>query len=90
MKRAIVLLVVILAIILIQVFLSKRKNKWLGLILPALTLISSFIYLATNTWVHQQEVSLNFVIKLFVIWVAINIPTVMLLGIYLGDRKKQR
>lgn len=90
MKRTLVILGIILVIILIQISLSKRKNKWAGLVLPVLILIWSFIYPAANTWNHQPEVSLNFVVQLFIMWFTINISTIMLLGIYLGVRKRQR
>lgn len=90
MKRTIVILVIILVIISIQIFLSKRKNKWAGLVLPALTLIWSFVYPAANTWTHQQKVSLDFVVQLFVAWFTINLSTILLLGIHFLFRKRQR
>lgn len=37
------LILLLVLIIAIQVFLSKRKNKWLGLILPHICLMFSFI-----------------------------------------------
>lgn len=39
----VVLVVMLFAFIFLQVFLSKKENKWLGLILPSLTFIYSLI-----------------------------------------------
>lgn len=39
----ILLLLIFVGIILLQIFLSKKENKWLGLILPLITLMFSLL-----------------------------------------------
>ena len=58
------LLVFVAGGVLLQIFLSKRKNKWLGLILPIVCLLFSIIAVLsipmyTNEKLKQQELSLN-------------------------------
>lgn len=77
--------------ILLQIFLSRRENKWLGLILPCITcLVALFyvlMYLPTGHVVQD-------VIKSVVVFLLANIPTGILLAIYFacrsGMNKKQQ
>jgi TRAP-type C4-dicarboxylate transport system permease small subunit len=41
-----VILVVVIGLIILQIFLSKKKNKWIGLILPMICFIFSIVVVA--------------------------------------------
>lgn len=79
--------IVLLAIVvLLQVFLSKRTNKWLGLILPALTFVASFMY-PFIMLSPPEGLSITFAMQMLGSWLIVNIPTVILLAIYCVCRK---
>ncbi len=66
-------------IIFLQIFLSKKQNKWLGLILPAAILfLGSFFVLFTMPAGH--------VLSAFLI--IVSIPTIILVAIYCVCRMK--
>jgi len=106
-----ILLLLLFGIVFLQIFLSKKKNKWLGLILPIICLMFSILVVAqilafTSTSVSYQttdesgnviEQGANNVSRtalpgvatqIISIFVLYNIPTVILLGIYIGCREK--
>ena len=89
-RTSIVLMVVFLVFIvggvLLEIFLARREPKWPGLVLPVLTLLYS-LAMACNV----AEIVDSFP------WGALlgplvggNIPTVVLLAIYVACREKQR
>ncbi len=45
MSRLLILILFVKAIVVLQIYLSKKKNKWLGLILPFITFSISLIAL---------------------------------------------
>lgn len=65
---------------LLQIFLCRRENKWLGLILPAITFLGSLVFLLQATAVRTMV--LSFVVS--------NIGTVVYLLIYAGIRRKKK
>jgi peptidoglycan/LPS O-acetylase OafA/YrhL len=75
--------------ILLQIFLSKNESKWFGLILPFITfsysLLMVFSIALTDgmTWWDTCGVVAS---TLFIS----NIPTIILIAIYLGCREKIR
>ena len=93
-SNAIVLIVLIIAalaviagMILLQIFLSKRDSKWLGLILPIISFLLSFIYPMSilSTGDPWQDVLLIAVSLLLA-----NIFTIILLIIYAAIRENRR
>lgn len=77
-------------IILLQLFLSKKENKWLGLILPAITFsFSIFIILSMTLW-DESLSSVQILIHFISLFFLYNIPTLILLGIYLGFRHQRK
>lgn len=79
--------IVLLAIVvLLQVFLSKRTNKWLGLILPALTFVASFMY-PFIMLAPPEGLTFSFAMQMLGSWLIVNISTVILLAIYYICRK---
>lgn len=116
MKSIIILLVLCVGIAL-QVYLSKRKNKWVGLILPTVCIIVSlFVVLGIVTFSsvlttqvttvtdkgemveqvvdERKNESLmstkSLILSAGIIFVIYNIPTLILIGIYVGCRKKNK
>lgn len=66
--------------ILLQIFLCRKENKWLGLILPAILFLGSLVFLLQVTEVRAMI--LSFLVS--------NIGTVVYLLIYVGIRRKKK
>lgn len=81
-----VLLAFIVGGILLQIFLSKCENKWLGLILPILSALLSLF------WPLNMAVvtGLTGILMVLLVWLIANIPTAILLVIYFACREKLR
>ena len=87
--NAIIVLALLAGIILLQIFLSKRQNKWTGLILPGVCFIYSLMaVLGYSAFVDQSTRDLAF--QVFSVFLTCNIPTVVLLGIYFACKVKQK
>ena len=72
----------------LQVYLSKRDSKYMGLILPIISLIISLaIVMGQATYDYIGTDSIN-IIDLFASFLISNIPTIVLLFIYFGIREK--
>ncbi|MBS4176967.1 hypothetical protein [Lederbergia citrea] len=97
------LAVFITGAIFLQIFLSKKENKWPGLVLPAITLFFSILavlgltfYMPATLTEQSFKIILNAVqipkvaTLLAAIYIVIlyNIPTAILLGIYYTCRDK--
>ncbi len=80
-------LLVIVGGIFLQIFLSKRESRWLGLVLPLLAFLQSLL-LVLNV-MDTGSVSQN-VLAVLVTLLAGNIPTLVLLAIYWAVREKRR
>lgn len=75
--------------LILQFFLSRRKSRWFGLILPAVTFFYSLLavlglasYDGIRTWESAAMVAATFLTS--------NIPTLILMGIYLGCRERMK
>lgn len=82
-SNLIILGILLLGIIALQIFLSKKQNKWLGLILPIINgafsiIMGVGIFLYAITPPNSGSVILSMLVPL-IVW---NIPTVVLLVIY--------
>ncbi len=66
--------------ILLQIFLCRKENKWLGLILPAISFLGSLGFLMQATEVRAMV--LAFLVS--------NIGTVVYLLIYVAIRRKKK
>lgn len=89
-RTSIVLMVVFLVFIvggvLLEIFLARRESKWPGLVLPVLTLLYS-LAMACNVAAIGDSFPWGALLGTLVVG---NIPTVMLLAIYVACREKQR
>ena len=71
-------------IVALQIFLSKRKSKWLGLILPISFFIPTLLIILLNT---VQVDFFTTIMMLFPILLIANIPAIIFLCIYIVCRK---
>ena len=78
------LILFLVGVVLLQIFLSRRQNKWAGLILPAIWLIVSVLFILFRT-VNADESWFWQVASSFLL---LNIPTAVLLVIYFICREK--
>ena len=89
-RTSIVLMVVFLVFIvggvLLEIFLALRESKWQGLVLPVLTLLYS-LAMACNVAAIGDSFPWGALLGTLVVG---NIPTVVLLAIYVACREKQR
>ena len=84
----IITLMFLAGIILLQIFLSKKENKWPGLMLPIISFLFGLIY-PLNMVVPSDGITAGFIVQMIMVWLLGNIPTIILLAIYFGCRGKQ-
>ena len=84
--RMVVFLVFIVGGVLLEIFLARRESKWPGLVLPVLTLLYS-LAMACNVAAIGDSFPWGALLGTLVVG---NIPTVVLLAIYVACREKQR
>ena len=84
--RFIFLSVLFIAIICLQIFLSNRKNKWAGLILPLLCFLFTALIVPINMAAPATGINMNY-INLVIAFVILNIPTIIFMTIYCVCRK---
>ena len=75
MTNFIAAIILLILIVLLQIFLSKNKNKFLGLILPGINILYSL--LAVFGFIGYENIMCN-------------IPTYVLLAIYFACRNNSR
>lgn len=94
--------IVFIALIFLQNYLSKQKSKWLGIILPLFTLVVSIITVACSNDFHLDFQSSNggltaknpiviqpkTIPEMIIAFLFCNIPTIVLLLIYLVKRQE--
>ena len=75
-------------IIWLQIFLSKKENKWSGLMLPIISFLFGLIY-PLNMVAPSDGITAGFIVQMIMVWLLGNIPTIIFLTIYFGCRGKQ-
>ena len=88
--RIIVLLAILAAIIILQIYLSKRENKWCGLILPIIGFLFALLLVPQNTMASATWINMNYIVNLMCAFAVYNIPTVVFMVIYIVCRKGRR
>ena len=90
MARVAITLVFVLALLVggvfLQIFLSKRENRWPGLILPLLSFLYSLLMVCSAV-AYNGGIPWGAILASLVLG---NIPTVILLAIYAVCREKFR
>ncbi|MDV0446186.1 hypothetical protein MsAg5_00120 [Methanosarcinaceae archaeon Ag5] len=84
--NTVVLFLILIGIVVLQVFLSRRENKWLGLVLPALSVLFS-LFTVFGMYAYVGQPVSQIVIQTIMIFLMTNIPTVILLVIYAACRE---
>jgi len=84
-----ILLMVLVGIVFLQIFLSKRQSKWPGLVMPIISFLFGLLY-PLNMVAPSEGITIGFIIQMIVVWLLGNIPTFILMAIYLGCRDKFR
>lgn len=84
-----VVLILLVGGIFLQIFLSKKKSRWFGLILPAITFLYSLL-MVLGVAVYDGMSGREIFILIASTFLISNIPTIVLLGIYFGCREKVR
>ena len=79
-------LIIFVGAIAIQVFLSKRESKFLGLILPIISVLNSLIIVLNIAGDAMTKTQI--LIALVSAFLIGNIPTIILMAIYFGIREK--
>lgn len=82
MKNFIVFFLLFIAMTFLQIFLSKRKDKFMGLVLPILIFIRS-LYTVYSLWTLNLTGG-----EIFLYFLFVNIPTVIFIGIYIISRNR--
>lgn len=92
--HTLILLALLVGIVLLQIFLSRRESRWPGLILPGLSFLFSLcvaVGMVLFTYVHLPDNNLeDVVIPSLLLFFQCNIPTCILLAIYFACRGKYR
>ncbi len=87
--RILILLAILAAIVFLQIYLSKRENKWCGLILPIISFLFALLIVPLNTMAPATGIDVDFVINLVLAFAVYNIPTVVFMVIYIVCRKQK-
>ena len=93
MKNVLVFLLIFLlfvaGMIMLQIFLSKKENKWPGLVMQIIAFLFGLLY-PLNMVAPSTGVTAGFVFQVILVWLLGNIPTIILLAIYFSCREKRR
>ena len=87
--RFIILIIILVAIILLQIYLSKRENKWLGLILPIISFLFALLVVPLNMMVPATGIDTSYISTLIVAFILYNIPTIVFMIIYVVCCKRK-
>lgn len=79
-------LIIFVGAIALQVFLSKKESKFLGLILPIISVLNSLIIVLNIAGDAMTKTQI--LIALVSAFLIGNIPTIILMAIYFGIREK--
>jgi predicted neutral ceramidase superfamily lipid hydrolase len=80
-------LVFLVGLISLQIYLSKKENKWLGLILPAINVIYS-IFIILGTAFSANLTIVQIIIQALMSFLLCNTSTMILIVIYFVYREK--
>jgi hypothetical protein len=86
-KNMFFLIILIVLPIILQIFLSKQKSKWPGLILPIITFGFSLLSVLNIASVGDRTNTIFVILTTFLLT---NIPTTILITIYLSIRKSKK
>ena len=85
--RIFVFIALLAAIILLQVYLSKKENKWFGLVLPIICFLFALIVVPLNMIAPTSGIDMEYIVKHTIAFIIFNIPTIIFMAIYFVCRK---
>ena len=85
MRTAIVIVLTVLAVLL-QMYLSRLPKRWPGLVLPIIAFLFSLLYPLNMAGLGGDRGAL--MAQLLLVWLIANVPTLILLAIYFGSRRR--
>ena len=87
--RLVIVLLFIVGIVALQIFLSGKRNKWLGLFMPIISFLCTLV-IPLNMVTPTKGITSDFLLSMLLVLVIANIPTVFLSLIYVACREKYR
>lgn len=94
--RILLVLLLLAAVIVLEVFLSRRKAWWLGLVLPVLLFLYSIVAIISAivgyyaVYGEGIQVTASFLGDLFLTFFQCNLLTLVLLAVYFFCRRKDK
>ena len=86
--NTIILLLIVSLIIYLQIYFSKMESKWMGLILPGISLIISIIMVLNIAEPSANISTAQRIVMVLSAFITSNIPTIILFAIYAVVRQK--
>lgn len=86
--NTIILLLIVSLIIYLQIYFSKMKSRWIGLILPGISLIVSIIMVLNIAEPSANISTAQRIAMVLSAFITSNIPTIILFAIYSVVRQK--
>ena len=87
--RLVIVVLLLVGIVALQVFLSGKRNKWLGLFMPIISFLMTLV-IPLNMVAPSEGITGDFLLSMMLVMVIANIPTVFLSLIYVACREKYR
>ena len=87
--RLVIVVLLLVGIVALQVFLSGKRNKWLGLFMPIISFLLTLV-IPLNMAAPSEGITGDFLLSMMLVMVIANIPTVFLSLIYIACREKYR
>ena len=87
--RLVIVVLLLVGIVALQVFLSGKRNKWLGLFMPIISFLMTLV-IPLNMVAPSEGIIGDFLLSMMLVMVIANIPTVFLSLIYIACREKYR
>ncbi|WP_316713386.1 hypothetical protein [Terrisporobacter othiniensis] len=88
-SNSIIFVGILVGIFFLQIFLSTKENKKLGLILPGINFVIS-ILISLIYLLNALTLDVSIFIGISIVFIAYNVPTVILISIYYTYRNKYK
>lgn len=88
-SNSIIFVGILVGIVFLQIFLSTKKNKKLGLVLPGINFVIS-ILISLIYLLNAFTLDVSIFIGISIVLIAYNVPTVILMAIYYACRNKYK
>ncbi|QRN84619.1 hypothetical protein JR334_06380 [Clostridia bacterium] len=86
-KKIFLLLAILVGSVALQYLLSRSKSKWLGLILPSISILISLVALLNMNYYMAVK---NVLLQSTLVLTIFNIPTIVYVAIYVAGRDAVR